>query len=86
MLNIGQSFREEQYIVLGKLTENDFLVSYLAYMPFAERYVTLVVLNQKYPDEADSQFFHHLASTTARLNHPNIVKVYEAGERVELAP
>ena len=80
MLNIGQSFREEQYIVLKKLTDSDFLVTYLAYMPFLERYVTLVVLNQRYRDEVSSRFFHYLASTTARLNHPNIVKVYEAGE------
>ena len=76
MLNVGQSFREEQYIVLKKVASNDFLVSYLAYMPFSERYATLVVLNQQYPDETDSQFLHHMASTTARLNHPNVVGTF----------
>jgi serine/threonine protein kinase len=80
MLSIGERFRQEQYVVLKEFSDSEFVATYLAYMPFAERYVTLVVLKQSYRAENSAQLFHRAASITASIDHPNVARVFESGE------
>ena len=80
MLNIGDHFQNDQYIILKKFTDSGFLIRYLAYMPYAERYTTIVILNPDYDNKNHVLVFDQFAKVTSLLNHNNIAKVYESGE------
>jgi serine/threonine protein kinase/tetratricopeptide (TPR) repeat protein len=68
------------YEVLGELGRGGMGVVYRATHLQLQRQVALkVILAGAHADAAALDRFHHEARTVARLNHPNIVQVYEIG-------
>jgi serine/threonine protein kinase/tetratricopeptide (TPR) repeat protein len=68
------------YEVLGELGRGGMGVVYLATHLQLRRQVALkVILAGAHADASALDRFHHEARTVARLNHPNIVQVYEIG-------
>jgi len=74
--------REERYTVEGEIGRGGMGIVYLAKDTVLERTVALKVLPaslREHP-QALKNFFRE-AKSAARLNHPNIVTVYDAGEQ-----
>ncbi len=70
--------RVGKYKLLSKLGEGNMAIVFNAYDPKLERHVAIKML--KYELSHDPEFlkrFKHEARIIARLNHPNIVDVYE---------
>jgi len=69
------------YEVLAELGRGGMGVVYKAYEPGLKRFVALKVIlpNQSTSDMAVARFINE-ARLAARLQHPNIVRVYDAGE------
>ena len=69
-----------QYQIISILGTGGMAIVYKAYQPSLERYIALKVL---FPHFTGSEFvarFKREALAAARLSHPNIVHVYDAGE------
>jgi tetratricopeptide (TPR) repeat protein len=67
--------------VLGELGRGGMGVVYLARQPGLDRLVALkVILSGAHADEAERARFRREAQTLARLQHPGVVQVFEAGE------
>jgi serine/threonine protein kinase len=71
-----------QYQIVEELGRGGMAVVYEAWQPSLERFVTLKVLPEYF--QHDPEFltrFHGEAEEAARLNHPNIVTIYDVGEQ-----
>ncbi|MGD2206890.1 MAG: protein kinase [Anaerolineae bacterium] len=71
-----------RYQIGEELGRGGMAVVYKAWQPSLERYVALKVLPEYF--QHDPEFlarFHREAKTAAKLNHPNIVTVYDVGEQ-----
>jgi len=69
-----------QYQIISVLGTGGMAIVYKAYQPSLERYIALKVL---FPHFTGSEFvarFKREALAAARLSHPNIVHIYDAGE------
>jgi serine/threonine protein kinase len=70
-----------QYQIVDELGRGGMAVVYKAWQPALERYVALKVLPEYF--QHDPEFlarFQREARAAARLNHPNIVTIYDVGE------
>lgn len=68
-----------RYEIRGKLGDGGFGSVYQAYDPTVQRVVAIKVLSNQ-PDASIVSRFHAEAKTAGRLNHKNIVTIYEFGE------
>jgi hypothetical protein len=76
-----------KYEVLGLLGKGGMGVVYRALDPFLEREVALkVMLPQIAEDPEQKQRFEREARAVARLNHPNVVMVFDLGYHTDGAP
>jgi YVTN family beta-propeller protein len=77
---VGQKLGE--YEIIEEIGRGGMADVYRAYQPSLNRYVAIKVLPPEYArDRAFVERFLREASTAARLEHPNIVPIYEAGEQ-----
>lgn len=76
---IGQMLGE--YRIVEEIGRGGMATVYRAYQPTLERYVALKVLPVYFQQDVEFlRRFHHEAKAAARLNHPNIVRIYGVGE------
>lgn len=71
-----------RYLVLGELGRGGMAVVYAAYDPELDRKVALKLLSPRIAEEGDSAAAERLlreAQALARLSHPNVVQVHDAG-------
>ncbi|MDX1998036.1 MAG: serine/threonine-protein kinase [Thermoanaerobaculia bacterium] len=71
-----------RYLVLGELGRGGMAVVYAAYDPELDRKVALKLLGPKLAEEGDTAAAERLlreAQALARLSHPNVVQVHDAG-------
>ena len=74
------------YRLVDKLGRGGMATVYKAYEPALDRYVAVKVLPQQFAQDAEFLArFRREAKAIARLNHPNIVPVFNFGEEGELA-
>ncbi len=66
-----------RYEIMGKLGQGGTGIVYLGKDPYIKRYVA-VKISQPTSDQAREKFFIE-AQSAGRLNHPNIVAIYDAG-------
>jgi len=70
-----------KYKVLGKIGQGSMGVVYKALDPVLNRYVAIKTISAKLAVESEARKrFLREAQSAARLNHPNIVTVYDFGE------
>lgn len=71
-----------QYQILRELGRGGMAIVYEAYQPSLGRNVAIKVLPPEFTyDKTFVQRFLHEARAAARLNHPNIVAIYDVGEQ-----
>ncbi|MBX7236327.1 MAG: protein kinase [Caldilineales bacterium] len=71
-----------QYQILRELGRGGMAIVYEAYQPSLGRNVAIKVLPPEFTyDKTLVQRFLHEARAAARLNHPNIVAIYDVGEQ-----
>jgi serine/threonine protein kinase/tetratricopeptide (TPR) repeat protein len=76
-----------KYAILGLLGKGGMGVVYRALDPFLEREVALkVMLPQIAEDPEQKQRFEREARAVAKLNHPNVVMVFDLGYHTDGAP
>jgi serine/threonine protein kinase len=68
-----------RFYLRERLGDGGFGQVYLAFDPRLDRNVALKVLKQPNPSERVMERFFREARAAARLDHPNIVRVYDAG-------
>ena len=70
-----------KYEIRVEIGRGGMAVVYKAWQPSLERYVALKVLPEYFQHDHDFMArFHREAKAAARLNHPNIVQVYDTGQ------
>ncbi|HVQ32289.1 MAG TPA: protein kinase, partial [Vicinamibacteria bacterium] len=70
-----------KYKVLGKIGQGSMGVVYKAHDPILNRFVAIKTMSENLGADADARKrFLREAQSAARLNHPNIVTVYDLGE------
>ena len=70
-----------RYRIIQQLGRGGMATVFKAYDPVLDRHVAVKVLpNFDAPDPTFAAQFAHEAQTVAKLNHPNIVQVYDFGE------
>ena len=76
----GQPF-DGRYRVLGRLGVGGMATVYLAEDSSLGRKVALKVMAERYSEDGEFvERFRREAQAAARLNHPNIIAVYDRGE------
>jgi eukaryotic-like serine/threonine-protein kinase len=76
----GKSLRMGQYVLLEKLGAGGMGQVYKAYHPGMERLVAIkVILAKGKIDEESVRRFEREVKAAAKLSHPNIITVYDAG-------
>jgi len=76
-----------RYKVLGELGRGAMGVVYLAEDPLLKRGVAIkVVLGGMASQTVALQHFQREAEISARLNHPNVITIFDVGEEPELGP
>jgi serine/threonine protein kinase/tetratricopeptide (TPR) repeat protein len=76
---IGQSLG--QYRILEQIGQGGMAVVYKAYQPGLDRYVAVKVLSPLHAKQPGfSERFQREAKAIAKLNHPNILPVYDFGQ------
>ncbi|MBV9119844.1 MAG: serine/threonine protein kinase [Chloroflexi bacterium] len=86
MSGLAEGTQLGPYRIIAEVGRGGMALVYRAYQPSLDRMVAVKVL--RYGDAADSTFlerFRREARTVARLQHPNIVQVFDFGEEDELA-
>ena len=69
------------YEFLGRIAEGGMAAVWLARQVSLDRQVAIKILSPDFAREEEARRnFHHEAQAAARLNHPGIVQVYDAGE------
>jgi eukaryotic-like serine/threonine-protein kinase len=71
----------ERYVLLERLGEGGMGVVWAAYDRALDRKVALKLLHDRYLGAAHQERLVREARAMARLSHPNVVPVYDAGER-----
>ena len=77
-----------RYQISGKLGEGAMGVVYRAFDPLLERIVAVKTIKLDFSPSEEEDFerrFFREAKSAARLNHPNIVTVYDAGKFGDIA-
>jgi serine/threonine-protein kinase len=70
-----------QYEIVGPLGKGGMATVYQAYQPSLDREVAIKIMADQYAsDPAFAERFRREARSIARLRHPNILTVYDAGE------
>ena len=77
-----------RYVVLGTLGQGAMGTVYLAEDPALKRGVALKVVNAGQPQGRETALkrFHREAEISARLNHPNVITVFDVGEQDGVGP
>ena len=77
-----------RYVVLGTLGQGAMGTVYLAEDPALKRGVALKVVNAGQPQGRETALkrFHREAEISARLNHPNVITVFDVGEQEGVGP
>ncbi len=70
-----------RYQIEGLLGQGSMGVVFKAYDPVLERYAAIKIMNKgvEVDDELRARFFRE-ARSAAKLNHPNIISIYDLGE------
>lgn len=79
---VGPGTQISRYIVLHELGRGGMGVVYAAFDPQLDRKVALKLLHRRYAGVTDSRGEPHIlreAKALAKLSHPNVVQVYDAG-------
>jgi serine/threonine protein kinase len=76
----AESLLVGQYVILGELGHGSMGMVYKARHRLMERLSALKVFTPDEPDCENLQRFMREIQATAQLDHPNLVKAYEAGE------
>ncbi len=71
----------ERYVLIERLGAGGMGVVWAAYDRRLDRKVALKLLHDRYLGEADQARLAHEARAMARLAHPNVVPVFDVGER-----
>jgi serine/threonine protein kinase len=78
-----------RYEILGELGRGDMGVVYRAYDPLIDRYVAIKTIDlQKLSDQQKEEYkarFYQEAKAAGRLNHPNIITIYDLGRKGDIA-
>ncbi|MDP2577824.1 MAG: protein kinase, partial [Candidatus Palauibacterales bacterium] len=69
-----------QYEVERELASGGMGTVFLAHDPQLDRRVAIKILKSEFASDTASERFLREARTLARLSHPNVVPVYQAGE------
>ena len=72
----------DRYLIDDELGQGGMGVVYRAHDTLLERHVAVKVLSTAALGSGGRARFLHEAQAVAKLNHPNIVSVYDAGEAV----
>ncbi|EQB64857.1 MAG: hypothetical protein AMDU3_IPLC00004G0435 [Thermoplasmatales archaeon I-plasma] len=75
---IPRSFSDGRYVVVKKLGEGGKGIVFKCSDEMLNRTVAVKMIKTSLDEETSSRFKRE-AQTTARLNHPNIVSVYDIG-------
>ncbi len=78
-----------RYEILEELGRGDMGIVYRAHDPLIDRYVAIKTidlqkLNEKEKDEYKARFYQE-AKAAGRLNHPNIITIYDLGRKGDIA-
>jgi len=78
-----------RYEILGELGRGDMGIVYRAHDPLIDRYVAIKTIDlQKLSDKEKEEYklrFYQEAKAAGRLNHPNIITIYDLGRKGDIA-
>lgn len=75
-----------RYQILAELGQGAMGVVYLAMDPTLKRKVAIKCMKEKGGQKTAMERFRREAETSSRLNHPNIITVYDVGEDEQIGP
>lgn len=76
----GRSARLGRYVLLDQVGAGAMGLVYAAYDATLDRKVAIKVLRDEGPEDEDRGRIRREAQAMARLSHPNVAQIYEAGE------
>lgn len=81
LLNIQVGGRLGKYVILSELGRGGMAVVYKAHQPDLDRLVAIKVLFGAVLQQRFIERFQAEARAVAKMNHPNVIRIYEVGEQ-----
>jgi len=81
LLNIQIGGRLGKYVILSELGRGGMAVVYKAHQPDLDRVVAIKVLFGAVLQQRFIERFQAEARAVAKMNHPNVIRIYEVGEQ-----